>query len=71
MGWKFWKKKEQPVIKVERELWYELVSHLRAWDVNWQNFLEDTDPAKPMTKDEFIDKMIKQFKLSEREKKHT
>lgn len=66
----FRRKKEVAPIVVERELWYDLVSHLRAWDVNWQNFLEGTDKTKPMTKDEFIDRMIKKFKLSERPKKH-
>lgn len=71
MFW-FLKRKKKTQQKVEREIWYEFVMQFRAWDSNWQTFLEDTSPKKPMSKDEFIDKMIKKYKLSEREqKKHT
>jgi hypothetical protein len=60
-------KRTKPIERVEREVWYEFVKHFRAWDINWQNYLEDTDPRRPMSQDEFIDKMIKNYKLSDRE----
>ena len=68
----FNRKKESTVVeRVEREVWYDLVKSMRAWDVNWQNYLNNTDPIKPMTQDEFIDKQIKIYKLRDREQKRT
>jgi|32_taG_2_1085360.scaffolds.fasta_scaffold21284_3 uncharacterized protein YggL (DUF469 family) len=67
---RFLKKKRQKK-KVERELWYELIFMARNWSYNWHNYLENDLDKMPMTKDEFIDRMIKKYKLSEREKKHT
>lgn len=69
MFW-FLKKKKKTSPRVERELWYELVAKMRAWDTNWQDYLDNTRDRKPRSKDIFIDEMIKDFKLSEREKKH-
>ena len=65
------KKKKKVPQRVERELWYELVAEFRSWDSRWQDYLDNTRDRKPKSKDIFIDKMIKDFKLSEREKKHT
>ena len=64
------KKQEQPK-KVERELWYDLVFQSRAWSWRWHQHLNDDTVKKPKSKDEFIDEMIKKYKLSEREQEHT
>lgn len=69
---KKWRKKEEakPTPRIEREIWYELVFNARAWSHSWHQYLESDNPEKPMTKDEFIDKMIKKYKLTDREQKH-
>ena len=67
----FWKKKVQPPVKVERIIWYEFIADCRQWDSQWQDHLAGLRDKKPRSKDEFIDEMIKRYKISEREKKHT
>lgn len=57
--------------RVERECWYDLVSRLREWDYQWQNYLANIHDRKPMSKDEFIDRQIKLFELRDREQKST
>ena len=71
MRWMFWKKKVRQPLKVEREIWYEFIADCREWDAQWQNHLTGFREQKPRSKDEFIDEMIKRYKISEREEKHT
>lgn len=63
------KKADKPEVRVEREIWYEFTQRYREWDYQWQQYLAGLNDKKPMDREKFIDRLIKLYKLSDREQK--
>lgn len=62
---------KKPAPRVEREIWYEFMFQARAWSHSWHSYLDNESSKKPMTKDQFIDEMIKKYKITDREQKRS